>query len=188
MQIPPKQIPLRGGRFALLRSAEPEDAAIMLEHLRQTSGETDYLARYPEEVQMTEEEEAAFIRFYLEDPENFMLTAWINGQLAATASLNRLRDLTKYRHRGEFSISVRKKYQGMGLGSIMTRICLYIAQNTSLEQVELSVSSGNAAAIHVYEKLGFRKVGAIPRAYRLKDGTYFDEILMVCDTRKEENL
>ena len=113
------------------------------------------------------------------------ILAWINGQLATTASLNRLRDLTKYRHRGEFGISVRKKYQGMGLGSIMTRICLYIAQNTSLEQVELSVSSGNAIAIHVYEQLGFRRVGAIPKAYRLQDGTYYDEVLMVCDTRGE---
>ena len=183
MQIPPKQITLRGGRFALLRSAEPEDAAALLEHMRQTSAETEFLSRYPEEVQLTEEEEAAFIRFYLEDPENFMLTAWINGQLAATASLNRLRDLSKYRHRGEFGISVRKKYCNLGLGSVMTRICLYIAEHTSLEQVELSVSSGNNAAIHVYEKLGFHRVGAIPNAYRLKDGTYYDEIFMVCNTR-----
>lgn len=182
MFIPPKQITLRGGHFAVLRSAEPEDASALLEHLRQTSAETVFLARYPEEIQLTEEEEAAYIRFYLEDPENFMLTAWINGQLAATATINRLRDLTKYRHRGEFGISVRKKYCNLGLGSVMTKICLYIAAHTSLEQVELSVSSGNKAAIHVYEKLGFRQVGAIPNAYRLKDGTYYDEILMVCDT------
>jgi len=183
MQIAPKSIRLRNGKAALLRSAEPEDAAAMLEHLRQTSGETAFLARYPEEVQMTVEEEAAYIRFYLEDAENFILTAWIDGKLAATASLNRLRDLAKYRHRGEFGISVRKQYNNLGLGSVMTRICLYVAQNTSLEQVELSVSSGNAAARHVYEKLGFRQVGVIPRAYRLKNGTYYDEVLMVCDTR-----
>lgn len=184
MRIAPKQITLRGGRFVLLRSAEPEDAAALLEHLRQTSAETEFLARYPEEVKLTEEEEAAFIRYYLEDAENFMLTAWINGQLVGTASINRLRDLAKYRHRGEFGISIRKRYSNLGLGTVMTQICLYIARNTSLEQVELSVSSGNDAARHVYEKLGFRQVGAIPNAYRLKNGTYYDEILMACDTRK----
>lgn len=183
MRIAPRLITLRNGTSVLLRSAEPEDAAAMLEHLCQTSGETDHLARYPEEVQMTLEEEAAYIRFYLEDDENFILTAWINGKLAATASLNRLRDLAKYRHRGEFGISVRRQYSNLGLGSVMTRICLYIAGNISLEQVELSVSSGNTAALHVYEKQGFRRVGVIPRAYRLKDGTYYDEILMICDTR-----
>ena len=183
MRIAPKVITLRKGRSALLRSAEPEDAAAILEHLKITSGETELLSRYPEEYHTTVEEDAAYLQYFLEDAENFILTAWVDGKLAGIANLNRMRDLIKYRHRGEFGMSIQKKYQNLGLGSVMTRISLYFASHLSLEQVELSVSSANAAARHVYEKLGFRQVGAMPNAYRLKNGTYSDEILMVCDTR-----
>lgn len=184
MRIAPKQIFLPNGQAVLLRSAEPEDAAAMIEHLRQTSAETVFLARYQEEIQLNEADEATWIQYYLEDNENFILTAWIDDQLVASASVNRLRDLIKYRHRGEFGISVRKQYCNLGLGSAMTRICLYIARNISLEQMELSVSSGNRAAQHMYKKLGFHQVGTIPNAYRMKDGTYHDEVLMVCDTKQ----
>ena len=46
------------------------------------------------------------------------------------------------------------------------------------EKVEL-VYSDNARAIHLYEKFGFERYGIHPRAFKLKDGTYRDEIIMV---------
>ena len=39
--------------------------------------------------------------------------------------------------------------------------------------------SDNARAIHLYEKVGFERYGIQPRAFKLKDGTYRDEIIMV---------
>ena len=47
------------------------------------------------------------------------------------------------------------------------------------EQLELGVYSDNARAIHLYEKFGFERYGIQPRAFKLKDGTYRDEIIMV---------
>lgn len=43
----------------------------------------------------------------------------------------------------------------------------------------LTVRSDNARAIHLYEKVGFERYGIQPRAFKLKDGTYRDEIIMV---------
>lgn len=47
------------------------------------------------------------------------------------------------------------------------------------EQLELDVYSDNARAIHLYEKCGFERCGTTPHAFKLKDGTYRDAILMV---------
>ena len=47
------------------------------------------------------------------------------------------------------------------------------------EQLELEVYSDNSRAIHLYEKFGFERYGIQPRAFKLKDGSYRDEIIMV---------
>ena len=39
-----------------------------------------------------------------------------------------------------------------------------------------AVVAGNTAALHLYEKLGFVKLGVIPGGFLMKDGTYQDII------------
>ena len=46
-------------------------------------------------------------------------------------------------------------------------------------EVKQSVFADNDRAIHLYEKYGFKKYGIQPNAFKLKDGTYRDEIIMV---------
>lgn len=53
------------------------------------------------------------------------------------------------------------------------------AKKNGFEQIELGVFADNPRAIHVYEKAGFQKVGIQPRAFKLQDGSYVDEIEMV---------
>lgn len=45
--------------------------------------------------------------------------------------------------------------------------------------MKLGVFDDNVAAIRLYEKLGFREWGREPHAFKLKDGSYRDEIQMV---------
>ena len=47
------------------------------------------------------------------------------------------------------------------------------------EQAELEVVSANAAAIRLYQKLGFEITGTLPWAFKYKDGSYADFLLMV---------
>ena len=42
----------------------------------------------------------------------------------------------------------------------------------------LGVYSDNDRARHMYKKMGFKEYGMNPRAFKLKDGTYRDEIIM----------
>ena len=56
---------------------------------------------------------------------------------------------------------------------------LRLAKEQGIEQLELEVVEGNTRAMALYEKMGFRVVGAKPNAIRLKDGTMRKDFYMV---------
>ena len=52
---------MKNGEQVVLGSPEPEDASRMLNFLRATAVESNFLVRYPEEITMTEADERSFI-------------------------------------------------------------------------------------------------------------------------------
>ena len=68
---------------------------------------------------------------------------------------------------------------GCGLGSYLMQLAIDQTRSNGFEQLELGVYSDNSRAIHLYEKFGFERYGIQPRAFKLKNGTYRDEIIMV---------
>ena len=51
--------------------------------------------------------------------------------------------------------------------------------STYLKEEERGKHEDRTQRIHLYEKFGFERYGIQPRAFKLKDGTYRDEIIMV---------
>ena len=179
MYIKPKSIQLKNGQKIILRSPDMFDAEQLLEHMRKTSAETDFMSRYPEEITVSVEAQSRFLQMIENDADNFMLAAYIEGRMVGNAGVTRVRDNIKYRHRANFGISLQKEVCNVGLGTLMLKEVLELVKKTGFEQLELTVFGDNARAIHLYEKLGFQQVGVVPRAYRLKDGSYHDEVQMV---------
>lgn len=179
MYINPREVFLKNGQRIILRSPDIFDAEQLLEHMRITSAETEFMSRYPEEITVSVEAESRFLQMIENDADNFMLAAYMDGRMVGNAGVTRVRDNVKYRHRANFGISLREEVCGLGLGTLMLQEILEIVKETSFEQLELSVFGDNARAIALYEKIGFVKVGSMPRAYRLKDGSYHDEVQMV---------
>ena len=179
MIIQEKEITLKNGQNVILRSPGAEDAEAVIRHIQITSGETHFMARYPEEFTMTVEEEQAFLKKLAEDKDDFMISAFIDNRLVANAGVQKIQNLIKFRHRAGFGISIREEVCNLGLGTIIMQEIIAQAQNTGFEQLELEVFSDNPRARHLYEKMGFQETGIRPRAYKLKDGTYRDEIQMV---------
>ena len=110
---------------------------------------------------------------------DFMVTAFIGDEVVGDLGVTTVRPHVKYLHRGYLGMSIRQKYTGMGLGSFMMEIALEQAKKNGFEQVELGVFSDNERAQGLYRKYGFKEYGRTPRAFKLKDGTYRDEIIMV---------
>lgn len=177
MEFEEKTFVLKNGQQALLRRLQPADAEKMLEFLRETSRESDFLLRYPEENIMGISEEVQFLEGICQSDNKIMLACVIDGSVAGNISL-RGNDFRKLRHRAELALAVRKNYWHLGIGRAMLTEAIGLARNLGLKYLELDYIDGNARAKGLYKSLGFQEIARIPQAYCQPDGTFADAILM----------
>lgn len=179
MIIQNKHITLHGKEFEL-RSALPQDAAKVLEHRKKAAAETYFLSRYPEEIGDETDAIQKGLELIRESPDTFYVTAFYNNHVVGELGVLHAGGMRmKEYHRAYLGIGIQKDYCNLGLGSEMLSYALQYAKQNGFEQIELGVFSDNERAIHLYEKKGFQKYGRYPRAYKLKDGSYRDEVIMV---------
>ncbi|GLC81550.1 GNAT family N-acetyltransferase [Lacrimispora brassicae] len=170
----------KNGKKVVLRSSEISDSNALLENLVRCARETDYLGRYPEEINRTIEEENAYICKLLENEKGFDISAFVDNKLVANGTISCIRENIKTRHRAGYGICVSKDYWNMGIGDMLTKCCLDHAKKLGYEQVELEVVADNKRAVHVYEQNGFKVCGTIENGDKLKDGTSRDLLMMIC--------
>lgn len=181
MNFEPRMYKLKDGRTLTIKNQEPDDAGKMLEYMKQTAEESENIVRYPEEVEISEKElqrERELLQKKQEDERSLMLGAYLDGKLAGNAGLQCTGDRFKMQHRASFGIAILKEAWGLGIGTILLETLLEKAPKMGYEMVELGVCEGNDRGISLYRKMGFTECGRIPKAFKLKDGTYRDEILM----------
>ncbi len=172
-----KKITLKDGRAAILKSPCVEDAEKMLNYIRKACGETDFLARYPEEWNISVEQEEAWVNRLLASPDALGITCYVNGEVAGNCEIS-FRGGMKTSHRATIAIAILKDYWDLGIGSAMFEELVAAAQKHGTEIIELAFVEGNERAKHLYEKFGFLVVSEKPDAFKLKDGTYLSEIYM----------
>lgn len=179
MVITPIEFILKDGRTAVIRSPRDEDAATMLEYLRSSASETDFLLRYPEEYDsFTDESEAQFLRNINESDNDAMLVCTVDGALAGTCNFNRYPNI-KQSHRAIVGIALVRDFWGLGIGSRLFAELIRLGKELGVMQLELDFVEGNSRARAMYEKMGFRIVGVKPDAIRLKDGRVLNQYSMV---------
>ena len=179
MEYTAKTVTLKNGKTCLLRRGEETDAAMLVDYLKATAGETPYLLREPEEVQLTAEEERDFIRKKNSEDRTLNLLAFVEGEHAGNCAFNPVSEYSRARHRCTVSIALYRKFWGMGIGTALLGEILDMAKSAGYEQAELEVVSANAPAAALYRKFGFETTGTVPRAFRYGDGTYADFLFMV---------
>lgn len=179
MLYEPKQITLKDGRTAILRSPRAEDADEMIEYMKTTAGETPFLMRTPEECTATPEQEAAYLQGILNSEHNVMIVCEVDGRMAGNCQLSFYHRI-KSRHRGSVAIALLKEFWGLGIGTAMFEEMFSIARNRGgILQLELEVIEGNTRAMALYEKMGFKTVAEHPNDTRLEDGTLLSLFFMV---------
>ena len=178
MRFEEKEIVLKDGRKCILKPNSPEYAADMIDYLKITSNETEFLLRYPDEVNFTLEGEKEILGRLLEDPYSIMMIAVIDGRPAGNGSINGIGDKRKITHRCSLAIALYREYWGLGIGTAMIDYMTELARSVGWKQVDLEVAAENEQAISLYRKCGFIESGLRHNALKFDDGTYHDEILM----------
>lgn len=178
MQFETKTIVLKDGRTCTLRPACPDDAAALIEYMVRTAGETEFVLRYPDEVNFTEEKEREILGGILNDPGHVMMVGIVDGKLAGNCDICGIGAKRKIRHRCSLAITLYREYWGLGIGSAMIGYLTELAEKIGFGQIDLEVVADNTRAQALYRKCGFVESGRRTRALRFDDGTYHDEILM----------
>lgn len=167
------------GRTVVFRSAEPSDAADLIRYLKETTAETPYLIREPDEVTLTVQQEEAFLAAKKEEPRALMLLAFLDGEHIGNCSVSGIGNYRRYSHRCEVAIALYQKYCGAGIGAQMMELALAEAKRAGYEQAELEVVATNRPAVALYHKLGFSVHGTFPHNVKYSDGSYADAYWMM---------
>lgn len=76
------------------------------------------------------------------------------------------------------SYAVRTDIRGQHIGERLVKHCMETAGGLGFKILQFNaVVTSNTAAIRLYKKLGFTKLGTIPDGFQMDDGTYQDIIL-----------
>ena len=118
-------------------------------------------------------------RFRDAHPGNFTLGAFEDGSLVGTATFIRETG-EKEKHKGRiYGVYVSSPQRGKGVGrALIARILEGVKENSSLEQVLISVATSQTAATELYRSFGFEKYGTEPRALKV-GAAYIDEDHMI---------
>jgi len=179
MKIQNKEILLKNGKKCILRSPELSDAEQLVEYLKVSAGETDFLLKYPEEVNITVEKEKDILQWYIDSERDLMIIAEVDGKIVGNCSFSPIGQKMRIRHRCSIGIALYKNVWGIGIGTALLSLLIKRAVVCGYEQMELNVVNRNDRAIKLYEKIGFVKRGHSPKAMKNKDGTYDDVIMMI---------
>lgn len=81
-------------------------------------------------------------------------------------------------HIANASYAVKSGMRGYKIGEPLIRDSLRKGKEFGFQLMQFNaVVSTNSVAIHLYEKIGFHKLGVIPKGFLLGDGSYTDIIL-----------
>ena len=164
---------LKSGLSLLIREAEVEDARGLITHVNSVGGESDYLALGPGEFELTEHEEAEFLRACRASENQVYLLALIGNEIVGTLDFSAGRR-SRVKHSGELGMSVRKAFWGLGVGSKLLDALLEWARQTRvIKKINLRVRADNHRAILLYEWKGFVREGTL-RKEVFFNGTYHD--------------
>jgi len=172
----PKKVLLKDGSVLTIREASVWDARKIVEYMKEVTSETDFLITRPDEVYDVSTERS-YIKMYRDDPRKLMLVGVIDKEIVSVLTFTGF-GRKRTRHVGEFGISVKRRYWGLGIGTAMISSAIEWAKRNGFKRIQLEVLRSNERAISFYEKLGFKIEGVKRKAVQRDDGSYDDTLIM----------
>jgi ribosomal protein S18 acetylase RimI-like enzyme len=169
---------LANGDSAALRGPDWNDLDDLTEYI---NGLVREHAEITKTELVTRESEAEWLGERLSEIENgrvIMLVADVNGRVAAVGEVGLLTG--ERAHSGYLGVGVTRDKRRVGLGRSMMEALLELAKKAGLKIVILDAYGTNTAAISLYEKVGFKEVGRIPKGI-LRDGRFIDLVRMTAE-------
>ena len=164
---------LKDGRRLEIRRAGLDDAAELIAFVAVISGESDFLTFGPGEFTMTMAQETEYLKGIAASDSQLYLVGLVDGEIVASLTFAAGKR-PRTRHSGEFGISVRRSFWGLGVGGIMIDALVDWAQAGGfVEKISLRVRTDNERAILLYQAKGFATEGTLRSEFKI-GSRYYD--------------
>jgi ribosomal protein S18 acetylase RimI-like enzyme len=176
-----KKIQRRNGKEILLRSIRMEDLPSLVEFANSLVEEREVDPDFGIllDQKQTLESEADSLTGWLaaiEKGQQVSVVAETEGKMVGNSQVTRGRQSDEFLH-GKLGIAIQKEYRDLGIGLDMMKTLVEQSREAGLKTIELETFANNPRAIHVYEKVGFKQVGRIPKKIFRKD--HFIDIIVM---------
>jgi len=114
----------------------------------------------------------------MEKGEIVDIVAEVNGKVVANSEAERRGGAMS--HVGYVGVGIRAGYRGIGIGTEIMRALINESKKMGLKILVLDVFDTNNEAKRLYQKMGFRESGRIPKGI-YKQGKYIDLIRMTLE-------
>ncbi|MDP3852376.1 GNAT family N-acetyltransferase [Phenylobacterium sp.] len=159
-----------------IRPVEASQADAVLALYKATAGAPGGLARRPDEIDL------AYVRGFLAkaSKDGVTLGAWDGGRLCGEIHASRIGPDQFAHVLSDLTVAVDPAFQGKGVGSALFRALFETAARLTprVVRIELAAREGNAAAIALYQRLGFVIDGRFEKRVRMPDGAFEADIAM----------
>ncbi len=88
------------------------------------------------------------------------------------------------KHVGRVRLTIAPSHQGVGLGSLIARELVSLAEHRGLEKLQANVIEGNTAVVRLFERVGFEKVAVLKDLVRDQNGRNQNLAIMVNDVSR----
>lgn len=168
---------IKNNQKLVIRQACVDDAINLNVFLKTAILESDHFGYEPDELTITDEEQAHTISMFSKADNAILLVATLNDKIVGDLSF-RAGSSKKFRHVGEFGVQVLRDYWNLGIGKELIKYLInWAKENKSIYKISLRVRSDNQNAIYLYKKLGFQEEGIL-RGEMMSNGILYDLIHM----------
>ena len=101
----------------------------------------------------------------LENENSSYIIGKINNEIIGFAGLKKIFDQADI-----MNIVIKKTYRNQGIGTLLLENLILLAKDLNISTLFLEVNEQNKPAIHLYEKLGFKKLGVRKKYYNNNNG------------------
>lgn len=165
------------GKEITIRVIDKEDAQKLMDFINPIFKEDTFLMRGPKDL-VDFKEENKYVREQikkLKKQERLLLLAVYENKIIGSTDLRRM--VYRQKHMGEIGIAVGEGFREEGVGQKLLLLLENEAKKMGLKAFFLHCFANNQRALHVYEKMGYKRVGFLPKAYEYKAG-FVDSITM----------
>ena len=161
------------GNEVVIRYPKWEDLDAVMEFANGLVAEDTFVMLSEKQTRADETKWMADTFAAIETGKKIQLVAEVNGEYAGNCEI-RIQDKRKS-HVGDIGISLGANYRDEGIGAALFSALIEEGKKAGLKLLILHCFETNARALHVYEKLGFKRAGLVPGVYAYK-GSYVGEV------------